>query len=184
MNRWAPFHVLAPGVRAPSSRSAATLEGRIDRLRSVAFAELQAKEAFLWAADQFAEAEPALLRTWRALAAAEARHYEMLVNRLTTLGGKLESRGVSDGLWHSLTTALSARDFALKMATAEDRGRAAGEYLVQQLAEFDPETAAIFGQIAIEERDHIQSALQYFPDIKEELFGASSKKRPFDQASA
>ena len=156
---WEPFHC------APRSapRSINTLEGVGDRLRAAAFAEIQAREAFLWAAETYREAPEALRGAWKTLAAAEDRHLGWLLSRMAELGVPIGERGVSDELWHSLVSCKSARDLARFMASAEERGRRAGERFHQALLERDPTTARIFGRIAEEEVAHIELAQRFFP---------------------
>jgi len=162
---WGPFHVISRGQHPPGPRSMDSKEGILDRLRAVAFAELQAKEAFLWAASHFqGQAPDACLRAWHGLGLAEERHYGWLVKRLEELGGTLQERPVSDQLWVSLRTCTQADEFAHKMASAEDRGRRAGERFVEGMKKHDPVSAEIFRKIAEEEVEHIRLATRYFPD--------------------
>ncbi len=50
------------------------------------------------------------------------------------------------------------------MASAEERGRRAGERFHQALLKKDPITAGIFGKIAEEEVSHIELARKHYPD--------------------
>ena len=52
------FLIASPGERFPKVRPLNTVEGRGDRMRTAAFAEVQARDAFLWAADTFTTASP------------------------------------------------------------------------------------------------------------------------------
>src|SRR5690242_14284008 len=113
VQNWAPFVVVSPGQRADLPRSLETPEGVGDRLRSAAFAEVQAQDAFLWAANRFSDASPALTRAWKALAQAEQRHLDWLLRRMSELGVSVEARRVSDQLWRSLLSCQTAREFAL-----------------------------------------------------------------------
>jgi uncharacterized ferritin-like protein (DUF455 family) len=159
---WAPFTVVPRGEHAPAPRSIHTVEGVCDRLRAAAFAEIQAREAFLWAAQTLTDAPASLSEAWRLLAAEEDKHLGWLLRRLEALGQAPGDRGVSDQLWISLTACGTAQEFALFMATAEDRGRRAGERFHEQLASQDPESSRIFGQIALEEVEHIRLAERHF----------------------
>jgi uncharacterized ferritin-like protein (DUF455 family) len=162
---WSPFRVLPRGVRTEPPRSIHTPEGVGDRLRAAAFAEIQAREAFLWGAGHPTWEIPESLRTaWRGLALAEQRHLDWLLQRMQELGVPIDGRAVSDQLWVSLTTCISPRDFAHYMASAEERGRRAGERFDEQLRETDPVTARIFGRIAEEEVSHIELAAKYYPE--------------------
>jgi uncharacterized ferritin-like protein (DUF455 family) len=160
---WEPFRVAPSGERADPPRSLDTPEGVGDRLRSAAFAEIQAREAFLWASQHFADAPDPLKRAWIALSQAEHRHLEWLLKRMTELKVDIQERRVSDQLWTSLTSCKTAREFALYMASAEERGRKAGVRFHQALSGTDPVSAEIFGKIAEEEVAHIALANKYFP---------------------
>ncbi|MDE2293081.1 MAG: hypothetical protein KGL53_13450, partial [Elusimicrobia bacterium] len=83
---WSPFAVCPPGALPPPVRPVGTPEGVADRLRSAAFAELQAREAFRWAAESFSDAPEELRAQWRALALAEDRHLGWLLGRLAARG--------------------------------------------------------------------------------------------------
>ncbi|MBI4248279.1 MAG: DUF455 family protein [Elusimicrobia bacterium] len=159
---WSPFRVCPSGLRAPAPRPIDTPEGVADRLRSVAFAELQAREAFLWAAGRFAEAPEKLRKAWRALAKAEDRHCRWLLDRLRELGSPVEERPVSIHLWQSLVQCETPKRFAFYMAGSEERGRQAGELFRQKMAAADRLTSEIFGRIAREEVEHIKLAAKFF----------------------
>nr|MBI3548420.1 DUF455 family protein [Elusimicrobiota bacterium] len=161
---WAPFEVCAAGARPEPTRPIGTREGVGDRLRAAAFAELQAREAFLWAARTFGDAPAELREAWTTLAGAEQRHLDMLLERLRALGIGVAERAVSDRLWSSLVGCGSAREFALFIANAEERGRLAGERFRQAMVGVDPESARVFGLIADEEVAHVALAKRYFSD--------------------
>ena len=152
---WAPFAVCDPDSFAPAARGINSPEGLGDRLRVAAFAELQAREAFRWAADTLLDASPQLRTAWRRIADDEHRHLEMLLGRMLELGVKPGARPVSDRLWRSLRECKSVKEFVPFMRRAEERGRAAEESFRRQLAERDPVTSALFGKIADDEAEHI-----------------------------
>lgn len=158
---WSPFCVDNSRLVAP--RPIFSPEGVGDRLRSAAFAEVQAELAFLWAADRFTDVLPELKNCWRELAVQERKHREWLTQRMHALAIPIEARSVSDVLWHSLARCPSSRDFCHYMAGAEERGRRAGARFCERLRGYDPETAAIFGRIADEEQTHIDLAYRFFP---------------------
>lgn len=162
---WQPFAILdsLTGERGEPPRAIETLAGVGDRLRSAAFAEIQARDAFLWAADTYLDAPEELRQAWRALAREEEKHLNWLLQRMVELGLDVRERKVSDQLWHSLMACKTARDFAVFMANAEERGRKAGVRFHQALLSKDPESARIFGQIAHEEVAHIELARKFFP---------------------
>jgi len=134
-----------------------------DRLRTAAFAEIQARDAFLWAADRFDDAPEAARRAWRRLAKAEDKHLGWLLRRMDELGEDPAARPVSDQLWRSLLACTTAAGFARHMAGAEDWGREAGERLGERLSAADPISGALFARIAEEEVGHIEQADRFFP---------------------
>lgn len=162
---WFPF-VLAPtGKFAPAPRSIKTAEGVADRLRAAAFAEIQAKEAFLWASQNYTDVPADLRGAWRVLSVAEDKHLGWLLTRMSELGIDPAAREVSDFLWQSFRGCTSGRQFALFIANAEERGRIAGERFYHQLKGTDSITAEIFRKIAEEELEHIELARRFFPDF-------------------
>lgn len=170
---WAPFQVCV-NRHAPKPRNVHSVEGVGDRLRAAAFAEIQARDAFLWAAETFTDASPSLQRAWRALALAEQRHLDWLLNRLKELHQSAEDRPVSSRLWESFMRCQTAEAFAVFMASAEERGRLAGERFYLQLKTYDPVSAEIFRKIAEEEIEHIRLAEKYFPQTFAQTFGTGS----------
>ena len=160
---WAPFDVAPLGERGDLPRALTTFEGLGDRLRSAAFAEIQAREAFLWAAEKFqGDAPPGLIQAWQTLAREEDKHMNWLLKRMQELEIPVRDRKVSLHLWVSLTACQNAREFAFYMASAEQRGRTAGLRFYKDLLAKDRVTAEIFGKIAEEEMAHIELVHQYF----------------------
>lgn len=154
---WFPFRVCAEQERAPSPRGLTTEAGLGDRLRTAAFAERQAAAAFAWAAERFPEAPADRRELWRSLAAEEARHLGLLLERMAELGVGVDERPVSDGLWRSLARCQTWQEFAARMRLAEERGHAAEVSFQRALESRDPRTAALFAAIAEDERRHIAS---------------------------
>ncbi len=160
-------------------RSIVSPEGIGDRLRSVAMAEMQARDAFLDAAERFeSEAPVALTRAWRALAHAENKHLSWLIERLEDLGQGVGERRVCDQLYRTLSACDSPEDFARYMALAETRGMQAGDKFRVRMAEVDPETARLFGAVADEEADHIRLAHRFFPQLSGSPSGGLSARAP------
>ena len=137
-------------------RSMGTLQGRGDRLRSAAFAELQAERAFIWAAERFPGA-PAR-GVWLALAEEEKGHFELILARMKALGVDPSERPVSNRLWESLVSCATIAEFSDFMRRSEERGRQAELRFQELLASADPETAALFSRIAADEARHIELA--------------------------
>jgi uncharacterized ferritin-like protein (DUF455 family) len=139
-----------------------TPAGLGDRMRTAAFAELQAIAAFSWAADHFQDVPPTLRDDWAAQVADESRHYQMICLRMEELGFEITERPVSTALWESLKGCTSGQEFCVKIAAAEERGRQAGVRLARHLEKSDPDTAAIFREIAADEVAHVALASTYF----------------------
>ena len=53
-----PFELAPSGEWGEAPRSIKTQDGVGDRMRSAAFAEVQARDAFLWASERFDDAPP------------------------------------------------------------------------------------------------------------------------------
>lgn len=155
---WSPFRVAGPDERLPGPRGITTTPGLGDRLRTAAFAERQAAEAFAWAAARFGEAPAPLLAFWRDAAVEESLHMKLLLDRMSALGVRADERAVSDGLWRSLSRCAAREEFSAAMRRAEERGRAAELSFQRSLAQSDPVTAALFARIAADEERHIASA--------------------------
>lgn len=162
---WSPFRICEVGTRPLRTRAIHTTEGIGDRLRTAAFAELQAREAFLWAAQNYSNVPQGLPEAWKNLAQQEQKHLGWLTHRMSALGIDPAEREVSEELWVSLVSRKDAREFSRFMASAEERGQRAGERFCQELMGIDPETASIFGKIAEEEAEHIRLAERFYPDI-------------------
>jgi uncharacterized ferritin-like protein (DUF455 family) len=162
---WDPFALCPEGEKPPSPRGITTPQGVGDRLRTAAFAERQAREAFAWAAERFEDAPAALRDGWRRLSREEDKHLGWLLRRMEQLGVAVGERTVSDGLYRSLARCADWKEFAQYMARAEDRGRAAERRFQEVLAASDPETARIFEAIAAEEDEHISLQRQVIHTI-------------------
>lgn len=157
-----PFKIVAAGTRPPRPRPLGTPEGLGDRMRTAAFAERQAVAAFTWAATRFTDAPAELRQAWSRQVPQEESHYKLIVTRMAELDFSLTERPVSTGLWESLQACTTGRDFCIRIAAAEERGRLAGVRLAAYLADSDPATAAIFQRIVDEEVAHVALASTYF----------------------
>jgi len=157
-----PFLLCPPGERPPKPRPIDTLDGLGDRMRTAAFAEYQAIIAFRWAADFFQDVPGDLREAWTRQVEDENRHYGMICRRMEELGITLTDRPVSTALWDSLKDCTEGQEFCIRIASAEERGRVAGEMLAEYLTERDPATAAIFQEIVAEEVGHVALADTYF----------------------
>lgn len=152
---WQPFR-LAP--KADAIRAISTAEGVGDRLRVVAFAELQARDAFRWGAERFPDAPAEWREEWLRFAEVEDRHAKMLLSRMAELGVEAGSRTVTDKLTRLCRMSEDAITFLFLLSSAEERGMEAGNVLAKQMEAHDAASAAIFAQIAEEEIEHVASA--------------------------
>lgn len=157
-----PFIICQPGERPPKPRPMNTRAGLGDRMRTAAFAELQAIAAFRWAAERFQDAPPTLKEEWLRQVGDETRHFALIRRRMEELGFELTDRPVSTSLWESLKECTTAKEFCIRIASSEERGRLAGVRLVDFLGESDPETAKIFQEIADDEVAHVALAATFF----------------------
>lgn len=155
---WTPFLVCEPDDYPPAARGMGGPDGLGDRLRTAAFAERQALEAFRWAAETIVDVSEELRAAWRRMAKEEDVHLQLLLGRMAELGARVDGRPVSDRLWRRLRTSRNAAEFSARMREAEARGQAAEESFRRSLADRDPVTAAIFGRIADDEAEHLALA--------------------------
>lgn len=158
----APFRICAREERAAKPRGIDSPEGLGDRLRTAAFAELQAIHAFSWAAARFVDAPAGLREAWLSQVADEQRHYALIIERMNDLGVDPGEKPVSNRLWLSLETCDDARDFCLKIAASEERGRLAGEKMAEYLTARDPDTASVFRRIVVDEVGHVALAERFY----------------------
>ena len=155
---WTPYQI---GI-APRIRSIHTREGLGDHLRMIAFAERQAFHAFKNAIEVYADAPVGLRDAWKWVAEEEAKHETWLLKRLTDIGEDVSAVPVDLHLFDSLIKLATAREFALFISDAEERGRKGAEKIARTLLVIDPVTAKIFNQIALEEREHIALVDKFF----------------------
>lgn len=155
---WDPFQIVASGQKAPYLRSLSSPDGLGDRLRFVAFAELQAAHAFQLAPQVFHHVPDGVKAIWSALAQEEFKHHKWIMERMEDLNVHPQERQVSTGLWASYANCTTAQQFADYMANAEDWGKQAGYKFAQTLESLDARSAKLFFQIAKEEDEHIRLA--------------------------
>jgi uncharacterized ferritin-like protein (DUF455 family) len=165
---WKPFLIKE---RGDTIRPLNGPEGVADRLRLVAFAEVQARDAFFWGAEHFAGQIPEDWRsTWIRFAEVEERHANLLLQRLVDIGGDVGARAVSDKLSRLCRAAEDPIHFLFLLSSAEERGMESGLLLGKQMESVDAISAKIFQQIAEEEVEHVEAAnIALAPFNKEEL---------------
>lgn len=154
-NGYQPFRIGKPDTIRPLSAP----EGVADRLRVVAFAELQARDLFRYGCERFGALVPAQWRAdWERFAAVEDKHAQMLLTRMVELGVDVGARAVSDKLSRLCRSTDDAVLFLFLLSSAEERGMEAGNVLGKQMGVVDAVSAALFAQIAAEEVEHVESA--------------------------
>jgi len=158
-DKWSPFII----GDSPKVRPLNTREGLGDRLRLIAFAERQAYYAFLEAAERFTDAPAELIAAWKWVAGEEKKHESWYLKRLEEIGQDVAAVPVSLNLYHSFAECKTAREFALYISDAEERGRVGAERFAEVLRETDPVTAKMFAQVALEEREHVRLVERFFP---------------------
>jgi uncharacterized ferritin-like protein (DUF455 family) len=152
-----PFR--ATSGKPDSIRPMQSPEGVADRLRVVAFAELQARDLFFYGRERFAGRVPGgWERDWERFSRVEDRHAQLLLDRMARLGTDPGARAVSDKLSRLCRMAEDPVLFLFLLSGAEERGMEAGFTLEEQMRKIDAESAAIFGLIAKEEVEHVNSA--------------------------
>ncbi len=153
---WAPFRL---GKKPEYVRPLESREGVADRLRLVAFAELQARDLFRFGAEKFRDSAPReWLSQWTEFSEVEERHAQMLLDRMGVLGVRIEDRMVSDKLSRLCLRAEDPLTFLFLLSSAEERGMEAGFTLGEQMNAYDSASAAVFKQIADEEVAHVAMA--------------------------
>lgn len=156
-NKWQPFKTTQE--KPDVVRALGAPGGVADRLRLVAFAELQARDTFLWGAKHFADSAPAAWTdAWIRFAEVENKHAQMLLTRMEELGVHAGERTVSDRLSQLCFAAKDPLLFLFLISSAEERGMEAGNLLGKQMRDVDATSAAIFQQIAEEEVEHVDMA--------------------------
>src|SRR5262249_42258604 len=82
---WSPFRGAARGAPVPRARGLNGPDGLGDRLRTAAFAELQAAAAFRWAVEHVEDADAELRAAWTRFAEEESKHYGWILQRMMAL---------------------------------------------------------------------------------------------------
>ncbi len=156
-NGYEPFR---PTAGKPDAvRPLAAQGGVEDRLRLVAFAELQARDLFFYGAEKFAGQVPELwVNDWKRFAEVEDTHAQLLLTRMAELGLSPGARTVSDKLSRLCRAATDPVLFLFLLSSAEERGMEAGNVLGREMAKVDEASALLFARIAREEVEHVESA--------------------------
>lgn len=178
-NGYTPFRPVAG--KPDAIRPLASAEGVADRLRVVAFAELQARDLFLYGAERFGAVVPAQWASdWRRFAEVEDRHAQMLLSRMAELGAEPGARSVSDKLSRLCRATEDSVLFLFLLSSAEERGMESGFVLGEQMRAVDAASAEIFAQIAREEVEHVEAARSFLApysldDLREQAKALSAQ---------
>ena len=164
--------LLAPG--AMPKRSAGGGKRRINLIHAIAHIELNAIDLAWDAVARFAPLHEqgilpkAFFDDWVQVADDEARHFELLEQRLHELGSAYGDLPAHDGLWEAAEN--TADDILARMALApmllEARGLDTTPGTVEKLrANDDHATADIMDLIAREEIDHVAAGVRWFEHV-------------------
>lgn len=153
--------------RMMEKRSVYTLKGRIAMLHALAHIELNAVDLALDIVARFAT-EPvphSFFDGWMQVAYEEAKHFNMVRNRLLELGADYGDLPAHDGLWqaaHSTRNSLSAR-LAVVPLILEARGLDVTPSLQEKMIETgDLESAAVLKTIYEDEKGHVAVGAKWF----------------------
>ncbi len=160
-----------PELVAPAQvkhRSMATVEGRAALLHALAHIEFNAVNLALDILWRFAGMPDAFYRDWLRVAREEAYHFDLLRQRLATLGHAYGDFPAHNGLWdmaERTSSDLLAR-LALVPRTLEARGLDASPMIRNKLAGAgDAESAAIVDIILRDEIGHVAIGNQWFKHL-------------------
>ncbi len=156
-----PGRPARPRLVAPASlprRSPFTPEGRAALLHAVAHIEFNAINLALDAVWRFAALPEAYYHDWLQVAGEEAKHFELLVGHLATLGCRYGDFDAHDGLWAMVER--TAGDVIARMAlvprTLEARGLDATPPMQARFAQAgDARAVEILGVILHDEIGHV-----------------------------
>lgn len=158
--------VLLPPNKVPR-RGIGSVKGRIALIHSLCHIELNAIDLALDIVARFAS-QPvprSFFDDWMMVAAEEAKHFNLLRDRLNALGGDYGDLPAHDGLWEAAQETdynLTAR-LALVPLVLEARGLDVTPSLRRALeGEGDRETAEILGIIYEDEKGHVAVGAKWF----------------------
>jgi uncharacterized ferritin-like protein (DUF455 family) len=146
-------------------RAAATREGRVALLHSIAHIEFNAINLALDAIWRFADLPPEFYRDWLRVADEEATHFTLLCDRLRVHGAEYGDFAAHDGLWEMAEK--TAADVLARMAlvprTLEARGLDASPAVRAKLAGAGDEASAqVIDLILRDEIGHVAIGNHWF----------------------
>ena len=159
---------LRPPKEMPKRRAFGSPAGRIALLHALAHIELNAIDLAWDIVARFAVRETlprAFYDDWVGVAAGEAVHFELLVQRLAGLGGRYGDLPAHDGLWES--AAATAGDLLARLAVVPLVLEARGLDVTPQMAATlervgDPLSAAVLRRIYRDEITHVAAGIRWF----------------------
>lgn len=163
-----PGRPLRPELVAPrelKARGLGTLEGRAALVHSVAHIEFNAINLALDAMYRFRGMPAAYYRDWYRVAVDEGRHFQMLVQRLESMGFGYGDFPAHNGLWEAAckTADSCLARMALVPRVLEARGLDVTPAMMDRLAGAgDAETVAILRIILSEEVAHVLIGTRWF----------------------
>lgn len=152
-------------------RRLGTAEGRAALVHAIAHIEFNAINLALDAAYRFRDMPPEYVEDWLSVAADEARHFEMLRDRLRSLGRDYGDFPAHNGLWEMAEA--TASDCLLRMALVprvlEARGLDVTPGMIRRLdAAGDRETVDVLEVILAEEVGHVAIGTRWFRHLCEQ----------------
>ena len=161
---------LRPAKEMPKRRAFGSLAGRVALLHAVAHIELNAIDLAWDIVARFSrEPRPrAFFDDWVGVAAEEAVHFELLVQRLAEFGAHYGDLPAHDGLWES--AAATADDLLARLAVVplvlEARGLDVTPEMAATLERVgDLESAAVLRRIYCDEIDHVAAGVRWFDEL-------------------
>lgn len=159
---------LCPPREVPRRKITAAPAGRFALLHAVAHIELNAIDLAWDMVARFAEAGPPprpFFDDWVSVADDEARHFQMLQERLGALGGHYGDLAAHDGLWQAAEE--TAHDLLARLAIVpmvlEARGLDVTPAMITKLTNAgDHDSAAVLAVIAREEIGHVAIGKRWF----------------------
>src|SRR5438105_4565473 len=161
---------LRPPKEMPKRRAFGSLAGRVALLHSLAHIELNAIDLAWDIIARFSRAPlpRAFYNDWVGVAAEEAVHFELLVQRLADFGACYGDLPAHDGLWES--AAATADDLLARLAVVplvlEARGLDVTPEMAARLERVgDSESATVLRRIYRDEIDHVAAGVRWFDEI-------------------
>jgi uncharacterized ferritin-like protein (DUF455 family) len=161
---------LRPPKEMPRRRAFGSPAGRIALLHALAHIELNAIDLAWDIVARFSHEPPprAFFDDWVGVAADEALHFELLVQRLADFGAHYGDLPAHDGLWESAIA--TADDLLARLAVVplvlEARGLDVTPEMAATLERVgDSESAAVLRRIYCDEIDHVAAGVRWFDEL-------------------